>query len=84
MKKQCRENSQVEIMGIAASALDNGLEETLWKIIDKAGMKINDGDIEFCDSVGNQDRTIVTLSHRKGCQQLMKIEKVLLNLIWQI
>ena len=48
---------------------DNELEETFCKIADKVGVKIKDRDIEFCNCVGGQGRTIVK------CQQLIKVRK---------
>ena len=46
-------------MSIPTSISDNELEETFSKIVDKVGVKINDGDIESCHQVGSQGRTIV-------------------------
>ena len=82
MERQCWANAQysrrecVEIVGIPTSVPDNELEETFCKIVDKVGVKIDDGDIESCHLVG---RAKVKFSHRKDCQQLMKVEKIFLN-----
>ena len=54
---------------------NNELEKTFCKIADKVGVKINDRDIESCHRVDNDGRTIVKFSHRKDCQQLMKVIK---------
>ena len=81
MERQCWANAQysrrecVEIVGIPTSVADNELEETFCKIVDKVGVKIDDRDIVSCHRVGSQGRTIVKFSHRKDCQQLMKVKK---------
>ena len=66
----------MEIVGIPTSVPANKLEETFCKIVDKVGVKIDDRDIESCHLVG---RTKVKFSHRKDCQQLMKVENIFLN-----
>ena len=86
MERQCWANAQysrnecVEIVGIPTSVPDNELEETFCKFVDKAGVKIDDRDIESYLCVGSQGRTIVKFSHRKDCQQLMKVKKDLSKL----
>ena len=86
MERQCWANAQysrrecVEIVGIPTTVPDNELEETFCKIVDKVGVKIDDRDIESCHIVGSQGRTKVTFSHRKDCQQLMKVKKDLSKL----
>ena len=86
MERQCWANAQysrrecVEIVGIPTSVADNELEETFCKIVDKVGVKIDDRDIVSCHRVGSQGRTIVKFSHRKDCQQLMKVKKDLSKL----
>ena len=70
----------MEILGIPTSVPDNELEETFCKIVDKVGVKIDDRDIVSCHRVGSQGRTIVKFSHRKDCQQLMKVKKDLSKL----
>ena len=67
-------------MGIPTSIPDDELEETFCKIFDKVGVKINDRDIESCHCVGNHGRTIVKISYRNDCQQLMKGKKDLSEL----
>ena len=86
MERQCWANAQysrrecVEIVGIPTTVPDNELEETFCKIVDKVGVKIDDRDIESCHIVGSQGRTKVKFSHRKDCQQLMKVKKDLSKL----
>ena len=86
MKRQCWANVQysrrkcVEIVSIPTSVPDNELEETFCKTVDKGGVKIDDRDTESCHRVGSQGRTIVKFSHRKDCQQLMKVKKDLSKL----
>ena len=70
----------MEIVSIPTSIPDDEFEETFCKIFDKVGVKINDRDIESCHCVGNHGRTIVKISHRKDCQQLMKVKKDLSEL----
>ena len=71
MERQCWANAQysrrecVEIVGIPTSVLDNELEETFCKIVDKVGVKIDDRDIVSCHRGGSQGRMIVKFSHRK-------------------
>ena len=63
MERQYWANAQyiqrecVEIVGIPSSVLDNELEETFCKIVNKVGVKIDDRDIESCNSVGSQGHT---------------------------
>ena len=59
---------------------DCELERTFCKIMDKAGVKINDKDIESCHRVDRLGRTIVKFSHRKDCQQSLKVKKDLSEL----
>ena len=59
---------------------DCELEKTFCKIMGKVGVRINDNDIESCHRVDRQGRTIVKFSHRKDCQQLMKVKKDLFEL----
>ena len=47
----------VEIVGIPSSVLDNELEETFCKIVNKVGVKIDDRDIESCNRVDSQGHT---------------------------
>ena len=70
----------MEIEGIPTSVPDNKLEEILCKIVGKVGVEINDRDIESCHRVCSQGRTIIKFSHRKDCQQLMKVKKELSKL----
>ena len=62
------------------SVPDNKLEEILCKIVGKVGVEINDRDIESCHRVCSQGRTVIKFSHRKDCQQLMKVKKELSKL----
>ena len=63
MERQYWANAQyiqrecVEIVGIPSSVLDNELEETFCKIVNKVGVKIDDRDIESCNRVGSQGHT---------------------------
>ena len=65
----------MEIVGIPTLIPDNELEKTFCKI----GVKTNDRDIESCHLVCSRGRTLVKFSHRKDCQQLMKVKKIFLN-----
>ena len=69
----------MEIVGIPTLIPDNELEKTFCKIVDKVGVKSNDRDIESCHLVCSRGRTLVKFSHRKDCQQLMKVKKIFLN-----
>ena len=40
----------------------------------RVGLEVNDRDIESYHRVGNQGRTIFKFSHKKDCQQLMKVK----------
>ena len=79
MEKECWKNAQysrreyVEIVAISTSVPDNELEKNVCKIAEKFKVKIDDSDIESCD-------TIVKFSHRKDCQQLKKVKKDLSKL----
>ena len=81
MERQCWASAQYSrrkyagIVGLPTSVPDNELEETFCKFVDKVGVEINDRDIESCHLVGNQGRMIVKFSHRKECQQSMKVKK---------
>ena len=70
----------MEIEGIPTSVPNNKLEEILCKIVGKVGVEINDRDIESCHRVCSQGLTIIKFSHRKDCQQLMKVKKELSKL----
>ena len=69
----------VEIVGIPTLMLIHELDEPFCKFEDKVAVKINDKFTESFYCVGSQGHTKVKLSHRKNCQQLMKVKKNLTN-----
>ena len=55
----------VEIVGLPTSILNNKLEEILFNIFDKVGVKISHRNTIYCHRVGSQGHTIVKFSHKK-------------------
>ena len=84
-ERQCWENAQysrrecLELIGIPTSVKDDVLEEKLCGIFHELGGEIGQRDIQACHRIKN-NRTILKLSKRKDCLQVLRAKKQLKDL----
>ena len=81
-ERQCWENAQysrrecIEISGIPNSIKDDDLEGKVLEVFDKLGVVIKEENVEACHRIKqSSDRTIIKLSRRKDCLQIMKVKR---------
>ena len=86
-ERQCWANAQysrrecIEISGIPNSVKDDDLEGKVLEVFDKLGVVIKEENVEACHRIKQgSDRTIIKLSRRKDCQQIMKVKRDLRNM----
>ena len=86
-ERQCWANAQysrrecIEISGIPNSIKDDDLEGKVVEVFDKLGVVIKEENVEACHRIKHSsERTIIKLSRRKDCQQIMKVKKDLRNM----
>ena len=87
IERQCWKNTQysrrecVEVVGSPSSFEDKELERTVCRVLQHIGVDITGESIEACHHLNKQnDRTIVKLSRRKGCEYVMRKESELRKL----
>ena len=84
-ERQCWENVQysrreyLELTGIPTSLKDDVLEEKVCGIFHEHGVEIGQRDIQACHRIKN-NRTIIKLSNRKDCLQVLRAKKRLKDL----
>ena len=84
-ERQCWENAQysrrecLELIGIPTSVKDDVLEEKVCGIFHEIGIEIGQRDIQVCHQIKN-NRTIIKLSNRKDCFQVLRAKKRLKDL----
>ena len=84
-ERQCWENVQysrreyLELTGIPTSLKDDVLEEKVCGIFHEHGVEIGQRDIQACHRIKN-NRTIIKLSNRKDCLQVLRPKKRLKDL----
>ena len=84
-ERQCWENVQysrreyLELIGIPTSLKDDVLEEKVCGIFHEHGVEIGQRDIQACHRIKN-NRTIIKLSNRKDCLQVLRAKKRLKDL----
>ena len=86
-ERQCWPNAQysrrecIEISGIPNSVKDDDLEGKVLEVFDKLGVVIKEENVEACHRIKQgSDRTIIKLSRRKDCPQIMKVKRDLRNM----
>ena len=87
LERQCWANAQysrrecLEIVGIPPSVSHEDLENKVIDIFSKVGCNVANENIEACHRINQKsDRTIVKLSRRKDCLQMLSVKKDLQNL----
>lgn len=87
LEHQCWANAQysrrecLEIVGIPSSVSHEDLENKVIDIFSKVGCNVANENIEACHRINQKsDRTIVKLSRRKDCLQMLSVKKDLQNL----
>ena len=84
-ERQCWENVQysrreyLELIGIPTSLKGDVLEEKVCGIFHEHGVEIGQRDIQACHRIKN-NRTIIKLSNRKDCLQVLRAKKRLKDL----
>ena len=80
-ERLCWENAQylqrdmLEVVGIPMSVRDNVLEQKVCDMFQEIGVDICDRDIQACHHLKDKDRTIVKLTNRKYCFQILRVKK---------
>ena len=84
MERHCWANAQysrrdcIEVVGIPNSINNNELEDKVLTVFQKIGCELSPRDFEACHRLRkNSDRIIVKFSHRKDCEQIMSVKKIL-------
>ena len=87
LERQCWANAQysrrecLEIAGIPSNVSHQNLENKVIEVFSKVGCNITNENIEACHLINqNSDRTIVKLSRRKNCLQMLSVKKDLQKL----
>lgn len=87
LERQCWANAQysrrecLEIVGIPSNVSHQNLENKVIEVFSKVGCNITNENIEACHRINqNSDRTIVKLSRRKDCLQMLSVKKDLQKL----
>ena len=87
LERQCRANAQysrrecLEIVGIPSNVSHQNLENKVIEVFSKVGCIITNENIEARHRINqNSDRTIVKLSRRKDCLQMLSVKKDLQKL----
>ena len=81
--RHCWENTQysqrdtLEIVGIPNSSV---LEDTVYGVFKKIGVKIDERDVQACQCLKQKERTIVKFVNSKDCLQILTVKKELKSL----
>ena len=86
LERQCWANAQysrrecLEIVGIPSNVNHQNLEQKVLDIFEKVGCTVKNENIEACHRLSQKsDRTIIKLSRRKDCLQMLAVKRDLQN-----
>ena len=86
VERQCWANAHysrrecLEVVGIPSSVNVKDLEGKVCTIFNRIGVAVKTEDIEACQRLYNDKKTIVKFSKRKVCQQVLRVKKELKNI----
>ena len=63
------------VVGIPTSIPNDSLEANISKVFDKLGVHVEGKDIQVCQRLKDNDRTIIKLSNRKDSLQVLPVKK---------
>ena len=87
LERECWANAQysrrecLELVGIPTSLSHDSLEDTVLKVFNKIGCQIEKHNVEACHRISSKnDTTIIKLTRREDCQQILLVKRDLKNL----
>ena len=87
LERECWANAQysrrecLELVRIPASGSHDSLKDKVLNVFDKMGCHIQKENVEACHRISkHNDRTIMKLTRRKDCQQVLPVKRDLRNL----